>query len=388
MMPLRFAAIRLAARVRCVRGVFAAMASTAMRTDAQPALPTWRATEVWRVDGSESGEPFADLRDFVVTGDGTLWALSFDDQVIRRYDRNGKALTSVGRKGSGPGEMRNVNGLVVASDGSVWASDPSNARITVFNADGTFARQHILAINGYGWRWEGWLDRSSSSVVDQFTNMRVKNASTIEWRHITNAGVITDTIAIPSCASGGVPAYSGFRAETKNKGNFSSQYPFSDGGGKAPDGRGAMWCAVPNSTRAALVRIGPNDTLALSALVLPRIPVTAVERREVIAGANKEIAKYESNDFDASKIPTTKPPMAMLSVDDDSRLWIRHTRRAGETFAVYDVHDAKGKHLGRLRLPRRPAGYGVPIRAYGDTVWVAELDDDDVISLAQYRLRR
>ena len=112
------------------------------------------------------------------------------------------------------------------------------------------------------------------------------------------------------------------------------------------------------------------------------------ERREVIAGANKEIAKYESNDFDASKIPTTKPPMAMLSVDDDGRLWIRHTRRAGETFAVYDVHDAKGKHLGRLRLPRRPAGYGVPIRAYGDTVWVAELDDDDVISLAQYRLRR
>ncbi|MCC6245654.1 MAG: hypothetical protein IT353_22675 [Gemmatimonadaceae bacterium] len=353
---------------------------------AQNALTTWRATEEWRVDGSEAGEPFADIRDMVVTRDGTSWLLSFNDQVIRRYDRNGKVLSSVGRKGSGPGEMRNANGLVVASDGKVWVSDPSNARISVFNANGTFARQHTLAINGYGWRWEAWLDRTTGTVVDPFTNIRTGARSTSDWRHVTNAGVIKDSIAPPSCASGSAPAYFGYRAETKNKGAMSSQYPFSGGGGTAPDGRGAMWCAVPASSRAALVRIGRNDTIAHSAIVLPRVPVTAAERDSAIAAARTRVAKYETNDFDAAKIPTSKPPIALLSVDDDGRLWIQHTRRSGERSTTYDVHDRTGKHLGRLRLPRRSGSYGVPVRATKDALWVVELDDDDVVTLAKYRL--
>lgn len=353
---------------------------------AQNALTTWRATEEWRMDGSEAGEPFADVRDMVVTADGTAWILSFKDQVIRRYDRNGKALPSVGRKGSGPGEMRNANGLVVANDGTVWASDPSNARISVFNANGTFARQHTLTINGYGWRWEAWLDRTTGTVVDLFTHIRKGAPSSRDWRHITNAGVIKDTITPPTCTSGSAPVYSGFRAETKNKGNMFSQYPFSGGGGTAPDGRGAMWCAVPASSRAALVRIGRNDTIAQSALVLPRVPVTAAERDSAISAARAQVAKYETNDFDPAKIPTSKPPIALLSVDDDGRLWIQHTARSGERSTTYDVHDRTGKHLGRLVLPRRSGTYGVSVRATKGALWVVELDDDDVLTLAKYRM--
>ncbi|MGV3709561.1 MAG: hypothetical protein ACO1Q7_12035 [Gemmatimonas sp.] len=119
---------------------------------AQAALKTWKASEVWRIDGSEAGEPFQQLRDFVVLKDGQMWALDFRDQFIRRYDAAGKYMGQRGRSGSGPGEMRKANGMVLARDGKVWINDPSNARFTIFAPDGKFASQSLHPINSYGYR--------------------------------------------------------------------------------------------------------------------------------------------------------------------------------------------------------------------------------------------
>jgi len=356
---------------------------------AQPSIPVWRATEVWRVDGTEGGgEPFFDLRDFRVSKDGVVWALDFKDQVIRRFDANGKPLKASARKGSGPGELGNANGLVVANDGSVWVNDPRNSRFTVFGTDGQFVRQHAIPIRGYGWRWEGWVDQRNGSIVDPFSSQRPGGAYVQEWRRIGADGAVRDTLSIPSCQVGAAPVYSGYQAETKGKGNTYRQYPFSNGGGTAPDGKGGMWCAVPASSRVALVRIGKNDTIAQTTMTLSPIPVSPAERRDAIAEAEKAIAQYATNNFDASKIPASKPPIAQLTVDDDGRLWVQHTARFGDTGVTFDIHDATGKHLGRLTLPHRPSKAGLPVRARGNDAWIAVLDEDDVVSIARFRLAR
>ena len=379
-------------RMRRVRRTGWLLSALVVReSPAQPALPTWRATEVWRVDGTEGGgEPFSDLRDFRVAKDGGVWALDFKDQVIRRFDANGKPLKSTARKGSGPGELGNANGLVMAADGSVWVNDPRNSRLTVFGADGEFTRQHTVPISGYGWRWEAWLDQRTGDVVDPFTRQKPGGVYTQEWRRIARDGSIRDTMSIPSCASGAAAVYSGYQAQTQGKGNTYRQYPFSNGGGSAPDGRGGMWCAVPvpASARVALVRIGTNDTIAQTAVMLSPIPVAPAERREAIAEAEKVVAQYATNNFDASKIPATKPPILRVSVDDDGRLWVQHASRYGDTGVTFDVHDRAGKHLGRLRIPHRPSTAGLPVRARGNDVWLAVLDEDDVVGIARYRLAR
>ena len=64
---------------------------------AQPKLATWRVTQQWRVDGTDAGDGFGDVRDFVAVPDGSLWILDFKDQHIRRYDANGKALPTISR---------------------------------------------------------------------------------------------------------------------------------------------------------------------------------------------------------------------------------------------------------------------------------------------------
>ena len=105
----------------------------ATAVSAQPKLATWTATELWHVDGTEGGEPFGDLRDYVVQKDGTLWVLDFKDQSIRRFSANGKPLPNVARMGSGPGEIKNANGMLLTPDGSKvgWFRDPDGNLLSV-----------------------------------------------------------------------------------------------------------------------------------------------------------------------------------------------------------------------------------------------------------------
>ena len=360
----------------------------AAKLRAQSPVVQWRVTELWRVDGTSSGEPFASVRDFVVARDGTVWVLDFKDQSIRRFDASGKELARVGRKGSGPGEMRNANGLLVTNDGSVWVNDPGNSRLTVFGADGKFLRQHVLSINGYGWQWNAWVDRRTGDVIDPFINMHPGNGTSYDWRRITSTGVVRDTFPMPTCANGRSTAGKYYRAETKGKGSTNRSYPFAYGGGSAPTRDTAVWCASPTDTRIALIRIGRNDTLLRTTVDVARISVPKSDRDSAIAAAREAVSKYESNDFDVNLVPTIRSGIASLAVDDDGHVWVQHAPRGGESSVTFDVHDRTGKHLGRLNIPHKPSTEGLVIRARGNDLWIGVRDDDDVLGIAHYRIVR
>ena len=162
-------------------------------------------------------------------------------------------------------------------------------------------------------------------------------------------------------------------------------YPFTVGGGRAPDGRGGLWCATPTSTRPVLLRIGTNDTLAQAALTIEPLAVTKAEREETIARIRDGIRQYSSTDFDPAKVPNTKPGIAGLSVDATGRLWVQHARSVGVTRTTFDVYDARGAHLGRVTVPYRVRD-DMPVAARGMSLWLAVLDDDDVASVARFTL--
>ena len=374
-------------RARAVVALLSVLYTAPLALHAQGARTVWTATQLWSVDGSEGGEPFGSIRDFVVLPDGALWALDYNDQVIRRYSASGAPLPSVSRKGSGPGELRNANGMVVRRDGSVWVNDPNNNRLTVFTANGTFAKHVPIPIMGRSYRWNAFVDKRTGDLIDPFVNMSAEKPGTMFWRRVTATGTFRDTMPVSECASMSIAAPTTFRAETKGKGNWFSVYPFAYGGGTVPDGDGAAWCAAPSASRVSRVRLGGRpDTIARTSLALTPLPVPNAERDSAIRAIEKELAKYATHDFDAGKIPSSKPPIALLSVDDDGRLWVQHTPQYGEASVTFDVHNATGVHLGRVRIPFRPSVEGLPIRARGRDLWMAIRDNDDVLSIAKFRL--
>ena len=363
------------------------LVSSHLQAQGAPPVREWRVAEQWRVDGAEQGAAgFADLRDFVVTADNTLWTLDFKEQTIRRYDARGRFLGTSGRSGAGPGEMRNANGLLVHGDGTVWLNDPSNGRLTVFGADGRYVRQHVLPSFGFGFRWDAWFDRRTREVIDP-SLAKIGEEYGRVWRRVGADGADRGVLAAPACAgliqAGGSRAFTGWRAE--GPGGAMGAYPFTQGGGTAPTGRGGVWCAEPEATQAVLVRLGGNDTMARTALRLPRIPVDRAERTREIDAIRTRLQRYATNDFDASKVPSSKPPIAALSVDDDGRLWVRHSAPAAVTRTTFDVHDESGAHLGRVIVPDR-VSMALPPRARGPLLWVGVVDEDGVLSIVHFTM--
>lgn len=150
---------------------------------------------------------------------------------------------------------------------------------------------------------------------------------------------------------------------------------------------GSAWCAQPNAEHAVLVRIGDNDTIARTALRVPMLPVSRAERDETIAAFRERLRPFATNTFHPSKIRSQRPGMAALHVDADGRLWLEHARAYKSNETTFDVHDVKGAHLGRVRIPYR-TDVGMPVRARGMAAWFAVIDEDDVVSVVRFALSR
>jgi sugar lactone lactonase YvrE len=60
---------------------------------------------------------------------------------IVRFDRTGKYLGDIGKKGSGPGEFVQPHALALTPDGNLVVGDRSNNRVQILTTDGKFIRE-------------------------------------------------------------------------------------------------------------------------------------------------------------------------------------------------------------------------------------------------------
>ena len=72
---------------------------------------------------------------FVLQGHGKAQSL------VLKFDREGNFIKSWGGKGKGPGELDLPHSLVFDAQGLLYIADRNNARIQVFDADGTYIRE-------------------------------------------------------------------------------------------------------------------------------------------------------------------------------------------------------------------------------------------------------
>ena len=63
----------------------------------------------------------------------------YENSRVVQFDQNGKFIRIIGGvKGSGPGQLQVVHGVVIDSKGRVIVSDSDNKRLSVFDANGKF----------------------------------------------------------------------------------------------------------------------------------------------------------------------------------------------------------------------------------------------------------
>ena len=76
--------------------------------------------------------------DVSVSKDGRIYVVDGVNHKIRIFNRNGKYLSSFGKKGSENGEFRFPLGIDIDNSGKVYIADSGNHRLQIFSPDGKF----------------------------------------------------------------------------------------------------------------------------------------------------------------------------------------------------------------------------------------------------------
>lgn len=345
----------------------------------------WRLDVEMRIGSPDEGPAsFSSVHDIGVTPNGGIFVLDAAAQELRLFDATGSFVRVAARKGAGPGEMGRANGLVVMPDGRVWVNDPANARLSVFNADGTFQRQHRLLIAGYAYRWDAWVD-AAGLIHDRIWDARPESDSRPSYRRIAQDGSVRDTVRDPSCPPNSRPPSPIYRA-SNSKGEIFLEIPFTPGELRAIDPRGAIWCAMSDRYEVSRVRGSDDAPTAIARGSTSMLRVTRTERDSVMEALRKALAPYGGIEkVDLSLIPSTKPMLVALDVDDRGRLWVRR-EGADPRRTEFDVFDVTGRALGSVSAPFRiPPEARVQVR--GELFYTVALGEDDVPYVIRARVR-
>lgn len=238
--------------------------------------PTWRLEEELRIGSVDGDGPaaFGQIKGMGVLPDGRIAVLDAQAQEVRVFGADGVHLATHGRKGAGPGEFVNANGLVVGSEGLIRVHDPRNARLTVLDPDSGVVGSERLDIESWGFIWAPAMD-SAGRIYDEAT-------ATLDgerWRIVKVLGPIgdwADTIRIEPVVRGaadadpsyyvysGGPVIRGFRP-----------VPYWPGGVRVLDPPVGWWSKPANENVYRLVHTSfEGDTLLVVESRRPARPVT------------------------------------------------------------------------------------------------------------------
>jgi hypothetical protein len=343
-------------------------------------LPVWRLEEDLRLGRMEGEGPdlFGDVRDLAVDGDGRLYLLEAQAQEVRIFDADGGHVATVGRKGEGPGEFTNANGIALGADGLLRVPDPSLGRVTFLRRDGALERTEPVTFRSYGFIWSGGV-LDDGRFVDTQVHVNDDGSYDRVYRTVEPGGE-ERTVLAPRYPED--PRWQGFQFE-----RGSMALPFGPQGKTNFLGDGTVW-STHGVSYEMVHRTLDGDTLRIVRSVTDSVPVPAARRDEAIENARSfaERVGASAGEVDASRVPTYYRPLQGFAVDDRGRLWARLAAPEGGSAMRFDVFDPEGRLLARAEAPVAYAEWRQPLIA-GDAMYLVTTDDLGVPYVVRLRIR-
>ena len=343
--------------------------------------------------GATGGDPnyeFGQIVGIDVGSDGTIYVLDQQARQVRAFDAEGRYVRTIGKPGSGPGELSQLAfGVVVTPGDSLMVPDLGLQRVTRYGPDGqTIGSFPTPMTEGISVRWQA---RAGGQVVQQARIMNLPGQATqVEPRDLLllrNAqGELLDTLMeLPGGQT------------LKMTGNSMSIRLFESEPVWGLGEDGSVYFAM-NSDYSVEVHDGDG--------ALQRIVRRPFERKPVTEDDKQAFMKALRELFGRQGVPPQAieqvlgnvqfaenyPAFANLMGGPGQSLWVQRVRTAadikeGAEFDLqdsgspeWDVYAQDGKYLGAIRLPDKFA----PLRVIGDRiygVWRDELDVQHVTRL-------
>lgn len=353
-------------------------------------LPTLVAEEELRLGTVEGGGPasFGRIRSIAVLPDGRFAVADAQAEEVRIFDHSGRHLRTFGGEGAGPGELAGMQGVHLDHEGMLRVAEQANARLSVFDPETGFVTSYPLRLYSYAFRgpWDAVVDSAGRTLVvssgrygQGSWNMvrvydRVMNqVDSIPYRDYTD-------IARRATGGGSDDDFPGaWRVNVGSRAWTWAPVPFYTRQYEVLAPTGEFWSSAEGASELEVARWTPggDTTLVLTSRRRPD-PVTPAERDSAMAALREQLAERIPTPprLDASRVPSTKPPLQGLSLDDRGRLWVRLTEPTAD-MTTYDVFSRDGIHVATVRLPFRVDPYVPPV-VRGETLWAVTTDEMDV----------
>lgn len=333
---------------------------------------TWVISESLRIGTMEEGPAsFGWIRSVDADGQGRVWVFDHQSQQIRVFGPDGAHLMNVGRKGAGPGEFHLAEGIAFGKDGRLWARDAGNSRLSVFSADGTFEDSRATTFCWSQGHWDPVMTQAER-ILDYdcwVGEGRTRGHHVLGYR-TDLSGV--DTIAdIPSCGDEQLAESATWITRSGTRTRYIA-IPWAPRNFWAVGGDGETWC-VPNSSKFEILRFaaGTMDTTRITEVVAD-VPVTQAQRDSVIRDLEADGAT--GNDY--SRLPTRKPAIDRITVDDEGHLWVWSTDADG--VREFRVYSRTGGRIAQARVPGLQLSTYGPFTVRGNSIYTASVDHEEI----------
>lgn len=330
------------------------------------------------LDG-EDHEVFGDVRGIEADAEGRIYVLDAQTTDVRVFAPDGTFLRRIGRRGEGPGEIRETNGMVFDRDGVLWVHDHGAWRMVGFDTEGNEVARTGVPVLSYAFLFTGAIDHRGRfwKTTSHSDEERVFPPQPgLQEGSSRMYAVWHDPV--PEAKDSVFLFESSFRTYVSQTGNGWTYWgvPFENRTLTVFDPAGGLWASSGGDYRLARLDEHGDTILVLEAAV-DRAPVSEADRAAWIEQMGRDDAARRRIAREVLGVAgTMKPALDQIMVDDESRLWVRRVGAPGEP-TRWDVFGRDGDHVGSVVLGFETNVY-FPPRIRNGRLYALTTDELDV----------
>jgi|GEM_PF-4032227 len=379
------------------------LATTALAIETQPAVPEWRLTEDLRLDASAHDLP--NVRNFYVGPRGDIVVPIWNDMHVRIFDSSGRHQATIGRRGGGPGEFREMAPLGWKGD-TMWVNDDSQRRVTFIAPNHSVSSTKLHAVFDPGPKAsERAMGRRTSVVFSSvtprgdvlgFSIPGPKDASSAQRAFGGDTYIVTTSPGQAPKQLALLP-WSGDERWSISANGYGFRLPFTYtpqvAFAPAGDRFAHLWSHVSPSSEGTFTLssfLATGDTQFVRTYRLPAVRIPRASRDSALAaivsrtGATETGAatNQEFQRLARRHMPEFYAVVEFLVMGLDKTIWVGlHSTAAGHPVLVVDEN---GEAIARVVIPPKSRLR----QASAKFVYVSETDDDGLVSIVRYRVVR
>jgi len=295
------------------------------------------------VDGLDE-YTFGEIRAVVVDASERIHVLDFQTQLIRTFSPTGQFLRTTARRGGGPAEVEDANGMMVDASGTLWVNDPGNGRLIAIDSTGVQLASYLRKVTEYRYVWSGGADSTGWiwDMVSHFPPDAVRPSPGVHEfvRKIFGKGFDTrETARVDSLLLANVTS----KSITMPSGN--AQVPFYPRTLVEFDLAGGFWITHGITYEVIHIDVAGDTTLMITNRAEP-VPVTDEQR----AGAIERLEDWQRRagpaNIDYSVIPAFHPAVIQIIPERSGGVWVRRPTTDGSFVA--DRYSSDGAYKGTV----------------------------------------